>query len=216
MDRQLKPIHLTERIREMNEAEIAELEALLEQNEAAKIAEARLEELRIKPSTRLEYECLVKEVEAYKQELKQNKQKKPSKRLEEAKKSIKTGLHRHWDKFLVGALAISLGVGTYYQLNLENEKYKFNQAIDLNCDRDSQIQEFVLAYETTFNKKLPEPLTSLHGMRAIQIHTDQSYKLGNVEIERLDNSMYKITLSRPTMQLITERYKSSTQCRWSL
>lgn len=216
MDRQYQPVHLAERVHEMDEAEIAELEALLEQSNAVEAVNERLEELRIKPSTRTEWEYLVKEVEKYKTELKQKKRKKPSKRLEEAKKSIKTGLHRHWDKFLVGALAISLGVGTYYQMNLENEKYEFNQAIDLNCDRDSQIQEFVLAYETTFNKKLPESLTSLHGIRAIQIHTDQSYKLGNIEIERLDNSTYRITLSRSTMQLITERYKSDTQCRWSL
>ncbi|MEK6969484.1 MAG: hypothetical protein AABW48_03580 [Nanoarchaeota archaeon] len=171
MDRQLQPVHLKARVQELVEEEVLELEALLEQEKAAEARKERLEELRVKPGSRLEYEYLERVVQGWKKEKNIQPRKKP----------------KNWKKFNLAAkiaatvCASAFGIygitqGLIYAFTstpeeiaadaaAEKQLNQLARAIDQNCNGNIEISEFAKAYEIASNKQISfkeDPRTSFN------------------------------------------------------
>ncbi|MEK6969479.1 MAG: hypothetical protein AABW48_03555 [Nanoarchaeota archaeon] len=157
MDRQLKPVHLKARVQELEDAEVLELEALLEQNKAAEVTNQRLEELRVRPGSQLEWEYLERAVQEWKKEKNIQPRKKPKnwKKFKLPTIPIKKVLKATGYSCLVVGVVGVLGSFVNYMVQEDYKQEQFIQSIDLNCDGDLQLHEIAKAYETATDKKFP-------------------------------------------------------------
>lgn len=220
MDRQYQPVHLKARVHELEEEEVLELEALLEQNKAAEVTNQRLEELRVRPGSQLEWEYLEQAVQEWKKEKHIQPKKKP----------------RNWKKFKLPTIPIKkvlqvvgisclvvsgvglAGYGLYAMIEADYKESQFIQSIDLNCDGDLQLHEFAKAYEYATGKKFPESvLTEKNQSTLVRLSLDDTVKGIDITIHPY-NSIYNhgIKLSNATAQQIAEKYKDKAVCRLSL